>query len=687
MQNTPKNRLKLFWSCLFLCMPGVLFAQEFRVDGTRPSMFLGDREVVSPPVEGLWSVATGWRDGWMSGWVHTNAQKTEQSGEWTILSAVMKLPSGDMLLRDSYMVLPSGLVRCVRRYEWSGQSTLKGVVLSVRWRIDGQGLKPLAPGILYYGNPAGARVNDKVIPVYRGLKGEFAIFEDHRYPMPFMMLENGRELYAAAIHSTPSPVRGAKLADQWWSMGVEAKKGHSELVLYSGPVGYNGQRSVVKALQQTPMRYDHTYIDMESGQVVEKEFYLELYPIQSEGSGFQQPIYSSLDIHRPYDLSGFSSFDQIVKSKYRFAESRWMENPKACGWSMYPLESRRHIVMGWCGQAASLGYAMQVLGARVAAGDEQKKVDIRAKTQRSLDFLSTFPVDDMGMFPVGYDLDKDQFFGGDHVSCGQAMYNFAKAISAHSKLGRMDSKRWREFLRKACDGQAKRILSDSWRPTSTAESFYVAPLALAARIFHNDTYKRAAIKAADEFATRHRSMNEPYWGGTLDATCEDKEAAWAAFQGFLELYEQFGDREHLELAKHAMDVCLTYTVVWDIPLPAGRMADHNFKTRGWTVVSPQNQHIDVYGVFFAPEIYKMGTHLKDKRLHDLSRVMYRSCFQLTDPFGGQGEQLQQTNFAQHGDMSSVHKLRGGYSERWTVFWITAHFLNAAARFEQIGVKP
>ena len=36
-------------------------------------------------------------------------------------------------------------------------------------------------------------------------------------------------------------------------------------------------------------------------------------------------------------------------------------------------------------------------------------------------------------------------------------------------------------------------------------------------------------------------------------------------------------------------------------------------------------------------------------------------------------------------MSDVSKMRGGYSEGWTVFWITAHFLNAAGQFEQMGV--
>ncbi|SCM57884.1 hypothetical protein [Petrimonas mucosa] len=83
----------------------------------------------------------------------------------------------------------------------------------------------------------------------------------------------------------------------------------------------------------------------------------------------------------------------------------------------------------------------------------------------------------------------------------------------------------------------------------------------------------------------------------------------------------------------------------------------------------------------------MGRYLDDRRLQQLARVIYHSCFQLTDIYGSQGEQLQQTNFAQRGDMSNVHKLRGGYSEGWTVFWITAHFLNAAARFLELQVIP
>ena len=47
--------------------------------------------------------------------------------------------------------------------------------------------------------------------------------------------------------------------------------------------------------------------------------------------------------------------------------------------------------------------------------------------------------------------------------------------------------------------------------------------------------------------------------------------------------------------------------------------------------------------------------------------------------------MQQTNYAQRGVDLPLHKLRGGYHEDWTVFWITAHFLTGAARFVELGV--
>ena len=642
-------------------------------------VFTDGKDTLRTPSEGLWSVATDWKDGWMSGWKHAAPVKVETSGRWTVLRGSMDIGPGRMELADSYTLTGEGLVRCVRRFEWTGKDTLHNVTLSVRLQEKGNGLSLFAPGIVYYGNKNGASVDPRRVPVWNGAPGEFAIFEDHRYPMPFLMLENRSALHAAAVHVVPSPVRGAVVPDLWWSFGAEAWDGLTEIVMYSGPVGYNGRRSVVKALQTRPVEYPDTYIYMEPGRVIEKEFFVDLYGIDRPGTGFQRPVYHSLDRYRPYDADRFTPFDEIIEAKYRLALSRWMQDEKSAGFDMYdPRYQRKDIVMGWCGQADSPGSALQVLSGRL------EDPSVHGLVQESLDFLTGAQFKEDGIFTVRYDCLTGKWDQGDPVSCGQAMYDFAKAIETARKSGGYDITKWEAFLRKACDGASDRILSKEWNPRSTAEGFYIAPLAIASDLFGVRKYRRAAEKAAGEFASRHLEMDGCYWGGTLDATCEDKEGAWAAFQGFLTCYERFSDSKYLEWAKHAMDVCLSYTVVWDIAFPAGRMADHGVMTTGWTVVSPQNQHIDVYGVFFAPEVCKMGRYLGDDRLVKLSKVMYRSCFQLTDAFGSQGEQLQHTNFAQHGGVVDMIRMRGGYVESWTVFWITAHFLNAGARFIEMG---
>jgi hypothetical protein len=307
--------------------------------------------------------------------------------------------------------------------------------------------------------------------------------------------------------------------------------------------------------------------------------------------------------------------------------------------------------------------------------------------QRSMDLLAGSPFNANG-FLVHYSPDTRQWSDQDPVSQGHAMEAFARAIIVGRKLPGVKTERWEEFLRKACSIQARRILKPDWQPRNTAEAFFVSPLCKGCQLFKEQDLQKAAVKAGAYYAKRHLSMDEPYWGGTLDANCEDKEGAFAAFQAFFALYKLTRDPQYLEWASHALDVALSYTVLWDIDLPPGRLRDHRLKTRGWTVVSAQNQHLDVFGVLFTPEIWRMGEYLHRHDLTKLAAVMYRSCGQMVDPWGSTGEQIQQTFYGQNGDdrnTPDAFRMRGGYSENWTVFWITAHFLNAASEFERMGV--
>ena len=645
--------------------------------------------LAAPPIAaGLVPAETGL--GWKNGWV----------AEW----------KGDvpgLEVRDTSAKVRDGLVKVVRRWTWTGKEPLEKATLSVRYRVDGdaKALKPFMPGILMYGNPSNKGRTDGRVPVYAGEKGEFAIFEEHRLPMPFVLLEDAQGGEFVAIHTLPSPIRGAVREDLWWSAGVEARDGGADIVMLSGPIGYNRRRSVAKARQGMAMVYDETYVTLRPGQVVEKTFWIQTGKATKDAFGFEQAMDVSLDLFKPYRTDCYEPMERIYRVKRDYAMTRWMDVPAAadgssraaCGFNMYDCgdgmtdvyeraHRRREIVLGWCGCAATCGYALPVLD--VDKGDW-------VKAQRSLDFISdTFgatirPAD--GLFCVRYNLDNGKTSGGDPVSCGQALNCVVKAIrfAERSGGGRLDPAKWRAFAERSLDAIAASILNPGWQePKSTNAGFLVAPLVAGSEIFGKKDHLAAAKKLAAVFERRYFGYDAVYWGGTLDARCEDKEGAYAAFQGYAALLrnaiaakDAAAERRYSRLARHSMNMMLTYTMVWDATYPPGRLSDHAFKSTGWTVVSAQNQHLDAFGVMTTPDIWWMGKYLKDERLTRLADVMYRSCFQLTDASGSLGEQIQHTNFGQRGDMSDVYRLRGGYAERWTVFWLTAHFLNAAADFK------
>jgi hypothetical protein len=636
--------------------------------------------VLRSPAEGLWSVALGFEADRPTDWRHASPRTVETRGPWTILHGALDLPGGTLRLRDSYRE-DGATYRGVRRFEWTGNARLDPCTLTVRFEVPGAaGARPFLPGISTFGNPSGAKHGARVA-IQTGAPGEESFYEEHRYPMPFACLE--RDAGVAALHTIPSLAPGGRRPDLWWSLGVVSGTVDAELALRSGPVASNGRFGVVKALQAGFVPYPDAVSSLAPGAVVEKEFVLEAAGVKKRATGFVGCVDTAIRLHQPFSAAGLPKYDDILRAKLAFALSRWRDTAGVPGFEMYPDHvAGTKYVMGWCGQAEALGYAFQEMdgwfGHRGLAD----------KAERALALLATSPVDDAG-FRLEFDAEKRAWSGSDPVSQGQALESFTRAIDA-GRRRKADVAEWEAFVVRACDVHAARIAKPDWRPQSTAEAFFVSPLFRAARLFKRDDYAAAAMKAARHYADRHAGFDEPYWGGTLDATCEDKEGAWAALQAFLAV-EEYQPKPWTQAddwparVRHALAQVLAYTCVWDIDLPPGRLRDRGFKTRGWTVVSAQNQHLDVFGVYYAPEIWRLGRRLGRTDLTRLAAVMFRSCGQLLDAYGSQGEQIQQTNFAQAGDMSDVSRLRGGYAEGWTVFWITTHFLHAAARFAELGV--
>ncbi|EWH09807.1 hypothetical protein DS2_10988 [Catenovulum agarivorans DS-2] len=674
-----------------------------------------DQVVLTTPVEGLWSIGHQAKGLSELNYTHANFNKVELVADWQIFSGEMVTDQGTWQLSDSCQQVnefAGALIKCIRRYHWTGQQTLENVVLSVRWQTPQQYTQVVMPSVVYHGNPSAKKNNPNAIAHLSQQPGEFAQFEEHRLSMPYVSLEwqNKQSMFGAAVHTIPSQIMGGNRADLWWSAGMQYRAGKSEIRLLSGPIGYNKQADRAKVYQFSSLPYANATIRVKPNSTIEKVYYLQAYSGFNKGAGFSEAMQASLAIFQPFNTQGLPSFKQIVANKTRFLLTRYMQGTSSngveyAGFNMFDHNYRQQLVMGWAGQSDAPGYALLALG---HLNNKQEWIN---KAKASLDFLAQAKFDSLNGFTVNFNAKPGTWthhafkkldptsgkYIGDPVSQGQAMYMFAKAIQFAKRMAKegktIDTSQWQQFLLKVADYHSQRILQASWQPESTNQAFLVAPLVLASQLFENPIYFQAAVKASEHYANRHIDMNEPYWGGTLDATGEDKEGAWGAFQAFLTMYQVTKQPKYLAWAKHAAEVMLSYTVVWDIDMPAGRLTDHGFKSTGWTAVSPQNQHLDVYGVLTTPAIYQLGEYLQDDQLKQLAKVMYLSCGQLIDPYGSQGEQIQQTNFAQSkhnisqaGENAAADSYRGGYSEEWTVLWITTHFLTSAAMFEEMGVE-
>ena len=642
-------------------------------------------EPLKLPPEGRWTIGLGWEEEWPAEWRHADATRTEQAGDWTIHHGSMDLPGGVLRLRDAERVRDDGLMEIRRRWEWEGAEPLEKVTLAIRRQWEAESTRPFLPGISYYDNPAGRAVDPTRIPVIGAAEGAMGFYEEHRYPMPLASAE-GRTADGAtamvALHSLPSPMAFGNLEDQWWSLGfARPQTGTVELAVLSGAVASNGERGIIKARQRAFIPYAGAWSTLPPGAIVEKTVFLQ-GPVECRrGSGFRPAVRASLGLFDMVSTDGYTPYREILALKMKDSASRFREDEQFAGIDAFPGEERPWIDLGWAGQSEAVAYPFIVMG------DSFGTSRAHEIARKSLDFISTSPFTGDG-FSIRYNFKEHQWLDRRNpLSQGQTMNNMLNALRAAREKGGYATGKWEAFLRKACRLHADRILDPQWHPVSTNEGFLIAPLAQGAVLLGMPELAVAARKAADHYIGRHLSMDEPYWGGTLDARCEDKEGAWAALQGFLAMHDLTGETRYLEAAEHAADVVLSYMYVWDVALPPGRLADHGFRSRGWTAVSVQNMHLDVYGVLCAPAIWHLAGLTGRDELKGIARLLSVPAGQFTDPWGSAGEQIHQTHYAQHydPDPGRLKGVRGDYIESWNVYWISAHFLTAAAQFAEMGV--
>ena len=211
---------------------------------------------------------------------------------------------------------------------------------------------------------------------------------------------------------------------------------------------------------------------------------------------------------------------------------------------------------------------------------------------------------------------------------------------------------------------------------------------------------------ADDFKT-------PFSHATLDAECEDKEAATPFFVASAAAYKLTGKEKFRRYAEIAADWILTWVYFHDVPLREDSICCKNgFRTTGWPTVSVEHHHLDVF--FPARELYEFGKAVNNTLYQEMGKIIFAAWSHgiskgQTHWFfsnrGRQAEQFFQTEWffvkdgKAHWDIYTpalrYQMKRFGYTEEnlpvkqrrggcnpWDVSWIIAIVLDAALGFEE-----
>ena len=181
------------------------------------------------------------------------------------------------------------------------------------------------------------------------------------------------------------------------------------------------------------------------------------------------------------------------------------------------------------------------------------------------------------------------------------------------------------FPRKYRDDHSDVDASGGSTPSATST------LVMGYKYFGDKRFLKAARLTVDYLEQNIISKSD-YFSSTLDANCEDKEAAISAVTAtyYMAMVSKKQERErYIALCQQAAYFALSWYYLWDVPFAQGQMlGDLGLKTRGWSNVSVENNHIDVF-VFELPHIVEwLAQQTGEARFQQIHDVICSSLNQL-----------------------------------------------------------
>lgn len=142
-----------------------------------------------------------------------------------------------------------------------------------------------------------------------------------------------------------------------------------------------------------------------------------------------------------------------------------------------------------------------------------------------------------------------------------------------------------------------------------------------------------AARRAGDFVIRNMIDPLEYYGSTLDATAEDKEAALISFYAMRVLHEADPARKWLQAAVKAAEATLTWQLLVDLPFSGNPVQEQllartGLRTAGFGTVSSENNHIDVYAFGLPGSLWWLAERTGREAYREMAVLILRNMLQV-----------------------------------------------------------
>ena len=470
-----------------------------------------------------------------------------------------------------------------------------------------------------------------------------------------------------------------------------------------GYAGFDGDGSTVALkfgypYKETPKRYIRkltlsdpitTFAELDKGEQQVLRWRIHRYKAKDFGNFVTQVWQYSYDHMRPQPLKSSYTGAEVKAAlsdyfRYSFVDSYPIKFNSGLSLRVNDCMPAAEMQIGFCGRVLLNAFN------EIEYGIETKDKELVSMGQAIFDsFLSN------GFGNNGYLHDFVNFRDGFPQESihsirqqSEAVYAVLHYLKYEKRHGRRHVE-WKQRIRALLDNFvglikddghfARKFKSDGTDVDASGGSTPSATSALVMgwKYFGNKNYLQAARRTVS-YVEKNIISQSDYFSSTLDANCEDKEAAIAAVTAtyYMAMVTKGEERKHyIDLCKQAAYFALSWYYTWDVPFAPGQLTgDLGLKTRGWGNVSVENNHIDVF-VFELPHILSwLAQQTGEQRFKGMYDVITSSLSQLlpvSDNLCGVGKRGFYPEVVQHTTWDYGHNGKGFYNDIFAPGWTIA----------------